>query len=189
MVETADVVIIGGGIIGCSIAYHVLRRDSDVRVVILEREIMPGMGSTARATGGIRHQFSSVPNIRVTQLSLAMYRRFEEEIGYSVAFRPHGYLFVTADPATLERFRQNVSLQQVLGVPSEILSPEEIAALVPGIEYRDLVGGAFCREDGSAEPAAALQGYAVRARSPGARILCEQEVVDIMTIHGATSGV
>lgn len=178
--RTADVLIIGGGVIGCSIAYHLLRRDGNLRVILLEREAMVGMGSTSKATGGIRHQFSSAANIRLTQLSLPFYLRFEEETGYSVHFRPHGYLFLTADTRIFAEFRRSVALQNSLGVPSRLVSPEELAALVPGLRAEDLVGGTFCDRDGSAEPAAAVQGFAARAQSMRLEILTREEVVALV---------
>lgn len=179
MGDHPDVLIIGGGVIGCSIAYHVLRREPTARVVVLEREAMVGTGSTSKATGGIRHQFSSEENIRLTQLSLPLYQRFEEETGYSVHFRPHGYLFVTGSLAVLEKLQEGVALQQRLGVRSRVVSPGEIADFVPGIRTDDLVAGTFCDQDGSAEPAAAVQGFAARARALGAEFRFDERVVGI----------
>ncbi len=178
--RSADVVIIGGGIIGCSIAYHVAVRDRTLAVIVLEREPMVGMGSTAKATGGIRHQFSAEPNIRLTQLSMPFYMRFEEETGYSVHFRPHGYLFVTADPQAFASLQASVALQQSLGVSSRIITPAEAATYVPGVRTDDLLGGSFCAQDGTAEPAAAVQGFASRTRALGVRILTEHEVVALL---------
>jgi sarcosine oxidase subunit beta len=187
--STADVVVIGAGVVGCSIAYHLVSRDRNVRVVVLERDAMPGMGATAKATGGIRHQFSSEPNIRLTQISLPIYRRFQELSGYSVNFRAHGYLFVTTDAATHAMFRENVALQQSLGVPSRLVDPDEIARMVPGMRTDDLVAGTFCPDDGSAEPAAAVQGFAAAARRGGAQILMNCAVTEIRTSGNRVTGV
>jgi sarcosine oxidase subunit beta len=184
-----DVVIIGGGVIGCSTAYHLLRRDPTIRVLVLEREAMVGMGSTSKATGGIRHQFSTEENIRLTQLSLPTYLRFEEETGYSVFFRPHGYLFVTGREDTLENLRAGVALQHRFGVPSRVLAPDEVAAFVPGIRTDDLVGGTFYDEDGSAEPAAAVQGFASCARTMGAEFRLGEEVTGILRDRDRVAGV
>jgi sarcosine oxidase subunit beta len=169
--RTADVLVIGGGVIGCSIAHHLLKRDRTLRVIVLEREPMVGMGSTSKATGGIRHQFSSEANIRLTQISLPVYRQFEEETGHSVHFRAHGYLFLTSDPQALEGLRRAVAVQQSVGVVSRIISAEEAGKLVPGLRTDDLLGGSMCDQDGTAEPAAAVQGFASRARAMGAQIL------------------
>ncbi len=184
----ADVLIIGGGVIGCSIAFHLMKRDRALRVIVLEREPMVGMGSTSNATGGIRHQFSSEANIRLTQLSLPTYLRFEEETGCSVHFRPHGYLFLTGNPQVLADLRQGVSLQQSLGVQSRIVSAEEAGALVPGLRTTDLVGGSFCDQDGTAEPAAAVQGFAAAARAMGAKILTGHEVTALVRDRGRMTG-
>jgi len=187
--RSADVVIIGGGVIGCSIAYHLMRRAPSQRVVVLEREAMLGMGSTAKATGAIRYQFSTTENIRLTQLSLPIYRRFEEETGYSVNFRPHGRLIVTGDARTMDELRAGVALQQALGVPSRTVTAPEAQALVPELRTDDLLGGTFCQEDGSAEPSAAVQGFSARARVLGAEIRCEQEVVGLRRTGARVSGV
>jgi sarcosine oxidase subunit beta len=187
--RAADVVVVGAGVIGCSIAYHLVRRDPGLRVVVLERDAMPGMGATSKATGGIRHQFSSEPNIRLTQISLPTYLEFQALTGYSVNFRPHGYLFVTTEAATLPTFRKNVDLQQSLGVPSRLVGPAEIARMVPGIRTDDLVAGTFCDADGSAEPAAAVQGFAAAARRGGARIVLSQAVTEITRSGQRVQGV
>lgn len=181
--------MIGAGVVGCSVAYHLVLRDRNMRVVVLERDAMPGMGATAKATGGIRHQFSSEPNVRLTQMSLPTYLRFEELTGYSVNFRPHGYLFVTKDRDTIEAFRKNVALQQSLGVPSRLVDPAEIARMVPGMRTDDLIGGTFCADDGSAEPAAAVQGFAAAARRGGAQILVACAATEIRTSGQRVTGV
>lgn len=175
----ADVVVIGGGIIGCSIAYHLLARAGRLRVVLLEREAELGTGATARATGGIRHQFSSATLIRLTRLSFPTFLRFEEEFGRSADFVPHGYLFVTAEPDRLEGYRRAVALQQSLGVRSRILAPEEMRDLLPQLATADLLGGSFCPDDGSADPHGALQGFVTRARALGLEVLTRAEVVAI----------
>lgn len=185
----ADVAVIGAGVIGCSIAYHLLRRAPATRVLILEREGMPGLGSTAKATGAIRYQFSTAEYIRLTQLSLPQYLRFEEETGYSVHFRAHGRLFVTSRPDRMAELWRGVEFQRSFGVPSAIVSPQTAAEMIPGLRTDDLLGGSFCGADGSAEPAAAVQGYASRARALGARLLCDQEVVGLLREGDRVTGV
>lgn len=189
LMRTADVIVIGGGVIGCSIAYHLLRKDNALRLILLEREMMLGMGASAKATGGIRHQFSSEGNIRLTQLSLPLYLRFEEETGYSVHFRPCGYLFVTANERVLTMLRRAVAVQQSMGVTSRVISASEIAELIPAMRTEDLLGGSFCEQDGSAEPAAAVQGFATKARALGAEILTGQEVVALLKDQQRITGV
>src|SRR5262245_12201576 len=114
---TADVVIIGGGILGGSVAYHLLERDPRLSVILLEREAEVGCGATSKATGGVRFQFSTETNIRLSQLSYPYFADAEAILGRTVDFVRHGYLFVTADPATLAQSRESVALQRSLGVP------------------------------------------------------------------------
>jgi sarcosine oxidase subunit beta len=114
--QTADVVIVGAGIIGGSVAFNLLERDTTLRVVVLEKEPEPGTGATSKATGGVRFQFSTEANVRLTQLSYRYFTHAEEILGSPVDFTRHGYLFVTTDPATLEQCRRNVALQRALGV-------------------------------------------------------------------------
>ena len=186
--DAADVLIIGGGIIGLSIAYHIARRGA-CRIILLERADRVGTGSTAKATGGIRHQFSTEINVRLTQLSHPAFERFEDEMGEPVDFVQHGYLFVTARADRAEVMRSGLQLQQHLGVPSRWVIPDEAALLFPDLRVDDLVGGTFCPLDGSASPYGAVQGYLRRCRDLGVRILTEQEVTSIETDGGRVRGV
>jgi sarcosine oxidase subunit beta len=176
--QTADVVIIGAGILGGSVAHHLLEREPRLRVVVLEREAEPGTGATAKATGGVRFQFSTPANVRLTQLSYR-YSHDRELLGCSVDFVRHGYLFVTADPATLEQCRRNVELQRALGVPSELLAPPEIQRHLASLVTADLLGGTFCADDGSADPHSLLVGFLAVARSRGLRLLTGEPVVAV----------
>jgi sarcosine oxidase subunit beta len=176
---TADVIVIGGGILGVSIAYHLLVRDPRLRVVLLEKEGEVGTGSTARATGGVRHQFSTEANVRLTQLSYPYFADAERLLGRSVDFTPHGYLFVTTEPRTLEQLRKNVALQRRLGVRSRVLDPGEMKPLLPQLVVDDLAGGTFCPDDGSADPYGVLQGFLALARERGLRVLTSQPVVAV----------
>lgn len=186
--ESADVLIIGGGIVGLSIAYHLARRGAR-GVVVLERAGQVGTGSTAKATGGIRHQFSTEINVRLTQLSLPAFARFEEEMGEPVDFVQHGYLFVTTRAERAEVMRAGLRLQQHLGVPSRWVAPDEAAVLFPDLRVDDLIGGTFCALDGSASPYGAVQGYLRRCRALGVRVLTDHEVVGIEVFAGRVRGV
>ena len=176
MIETADVVIVGGGILGGSVAYHLVQRDPRLHVILLEREAEVGTGATARATGGVRFQFSTETNVRLTQLSYPYFTDAEAILGRSVDFLRHGYLFVTADPATLARSREGVALQLSLGVPSEVLDPAAIQAHLSHLVVDDLVGGTFCADDGSADPHGMLQGFLAGAREHDVDVLVWQAV-------------
>ena len=125
MKSAAEVVIIGGGVVGLSIAYHLAERGV-TDIVVLEKEDMVGTGSTGRCAGGFRHQFSTEVNIRLSLLSVSKLERFPEELEQPIDFHQDGYLFLLQRPGEVESFRQNVQLQQRLGVPVELVKPEEI---------------------------------------------------------------
>jgi sarcosine oxidase subunit beta len=187
--QTADVVIVGAGIIGGSVAFHLLERDPTLRVVVLEKEPEPGTGATSKATGGVRFQFSTEANVRLTQLSYRYFTHAEEILGSPVDFARHGYLFVTTEPATLEQCRCNVALQRGLGVASEILTPAEIQAHLAMLVTRDLVGGSFCADDGSADPYSMLQAFLARARGRGLRLHTGHPVTDLVRAGDRVTGV
>src|SRR3954469_13047399 len=130
MKRTADVVVIGGGCMGASVAYHLARRGI-TDVVVLEREQMLGTGSTGRNAGGVRHQFSNEANIRLSIESIALIQRFAEEVGSPVDFHQDGYLFLLSSPASVDSFRANVALQRRLGVATEWLPPHPGAGPCP----------------------------------------------------------
>jgi sarcosine oxidase subunit beta len=187
--QTADVVIIGAGILGGSVAYHLLERNPRLRVVVLEKEAEPGTGATAKATGGVRFQFSTRANVQLTQLSYRYFTHDREILGCSVDFIRHGYLFVTADPATLEQCRRNVESQRELGVPSELLAPPEIQRHLASLVTADLVGGTFCPDDGSADPHSLLAGFLAVARSRGLRLLTGEPVIAVTKSGERVTGV
>ena len=187
--QTPDIVIVGGGIIGASVAYHLLERDPRLKVVLLEKEAEVGLGSTSKATGGVRHQFSTEPNIRLTQLSYRYFTAAEAILGRSVDFIAHGYLFVTADPKTLARATASVALQQRLGVPSRVVAPEEMKPLLPQLSVKDLAGGTFCPADGSADPHGLLQGFLARARDRGLSLRVGEAVVAVLKDGARVAGV
>ena len=176
MTETADVIVIGGGILGGSVAYHLLERDPRLSVILLEREPEVGCGATAKATGGVRFQFSTETNVRLTQLSYPYFADAEAILGRTVDFVRHGYLFVTTDPETLTRSRESVAMQQSLGVRSEVLAPAAIQSHLDALVVSDLVGGTFCADDGSADPHAMLQAFLARARDRDLQVLVWQAV-------------
>jgi sarcosine oxidase subunit beta len=187
--QTADIVIVGAGIIGGSIAFHLLERDPGLRVVMLEKEPEPGTGATSKATGGVRFQFSTEANVRLTQLSYRYFTDAEEILGSPVDFMRHGYLFVTTDRATLEQCRRNVAMQRGLGVPSELLTPSQIQIHLASLVTHDLVGGSFCPDDGSADPYSMLQAFLARARDRGLRLLTEQPVTGVVKAGERVTGV
>lgn len=189
MSETFDVVVIGGGVIGASVAHHLLERAPRLRVLLLEREPGVGTGSTSKATGGVRHQFSTEANVRLTLLSYPYFAQAEERLGRPVDFVRHGYLFVTASPATLESARRGVDLQRSLGVASEVLAPAECGRLLPALVTADLAGGTFCADDGSADPYALLHAFLALARGRGLAVRTGEPVVGVSVSGGRVTGV
>lgn len=184
---TAEAVIIGAGIIGCAIA-HALAERGMTDVVVLERDQI-GRGATADAAGGIRQQFSTETNIRLATFSVRVWEGFAEAFDQPINFRQQGYLFLLTDPAEEPVFRQNLALQQRLGVPSRWLTPAEIATINPHVVLDDVLGGTFCPEDGWADPSTATMGYATAARRLGVRIEEETAATGIRVEGGRVRGV
>src|SRR5438105_11006581 len=115
MKHTADAVIIGGGCMGASVAYHLTRRGL-TDIILVEREKMLATGSTGRNAGGVRHQFSNAANIQLSIESIQLLERFAGEVGHAVDFHQDGYLFLLSSQASVETFQRNVTLQRSLGV-------------------------------------------------------------------------
>lgn len=171
----ADVAVIGGGIIGLSVAYH-LTRTPGLRVIVLEREATVGMGATAKATGGMRHQFSTEGNILLSVHSFAAYHRFPDEMDADIEFEATGYLFVTAREERLAALEAGVALQRRLGVDSRLVSPAEAVRLFPALRHDDLVGGTFCPQDGAGSPYAACLAYYRKSLAQGVEMRLREEV-------------
>jgi sarcosine oxidase subunit beta len=175
---TADVVIIGGGVMGASTAYHLASRGAK-NILLLEREQYFGQGATGRCAGGVRYQFSTDINIRLSLLSLPMLERFEEEIGHPIDYRQCGYLILLTKPEDLRQFEYNVTLQHSLGVQTEWLGGDEIRALLPMMRLEDVLGGTFYAKDGLADPNGVVMGYINAANRLGAITLGKVEVTGI----------
>ena len=184
----ADAVIIGGGCMGASVAYH-LARLGVTRSVLLERETALGTGSTGRNAGGVRHQFSSEANVRLSIESIRLIRRFAEEVGGDVDFHQHGYLFLLDTPESVARFETQALMQRRLGVPTELLSPAEAAGLAPGLNTDGILAASFCAEDGIADPHGVTQGFASAARRMGVEIRCGVEATGIDVERGRVAAV
>jgi sarcosine oxidase, subunit beta len=188
MNETADLVIIGGGIAGTSVAYHLAQRGAAPGVVLLERDTL-GSGTTSAAGGGIRSQFTTEINIRLSLESAAFWRRAQEELGETVDYVEDGYLFVARTAEERDLFRANVTLQNSLGVPSRFLEPDEIGRAFPWVNVSDVTAGTYSAKDGLAGPNEAVQAFARRARGAGVRIHTGVSVTGIDVAHGRVAGV
>ena len=182
MEKTADVVIIGGGVIGVSIAYHLAQKKAG-EVILLEKGQL-GEGSTSRSAGGIRSQFSTEINIRFSLESLKTFNRFEEEFGVSPDFKQIGYLFLATTQQEMEVFRRNIGLQRSYGIPVELLDQEEIRGRWPFLKVDDVLAGSFNGPDGYAGPSEVLSGFASRARRGGAILYEGVEAVGISVEGG-----
>ncbi|MGW4384122.1 NAD(P)/FAD-dependent oxidoreductase [Kitasatospora sp. NPDC004531] len=178
---TARVVIIGGGVMGASTAYH-LARAGVPDVVLVERGEL-AEGSTSRAAGGVRAQFSDELNIQLGARSLEAFARFGAEPGHDIGLHRAGYLFLLSEPEHVAAFEAGVRLQNSLGVPSRMTDPAEARRLSPLISTDGLLAAAFSPDDGHCTPEAVVQGYAAGARRHGATVLRHCEVLDIET-HG-----
>lgn len=187
MRNSAEIVIIGGGIIGCSTAYQLARRGLR-DVLVLERNTV-GSGSTSRAAGGIRVQFSTPVHIQFSLLSMQVWERFKEEFGVDVDYRRWGYLFLAGDEAELETYRKTAALQRSFGGEVEIIGPDMVAQIVPGLRTDDLLGAAWGPKDGFADPNTACQGMAATARRLGVEIAEGVDVTGIEVEGGRVVGV
>ena len=175
--KKADVVILGGGVMGTSTAYHLVKR-GQTNILLLERESFFGTGATGRCAGGIRHQFNTEVNIRLSQKSLAMIDTLEEETGQSAMVRKCGYLFVLTDEKDVPVFQKTLKLQDSLGVKTEWLSGDELSRLAAPCVFPDAIGGTFNPDDGLADPNSIVMGYIKAARRQGAVCLTDCTVTD-----------
>lgn len=176
--ETASVVIIGGGVIGCSLAYHLaLRGCRDV--VVVEKNLFEGAENSSLSAGGVRHQFASEVNARLSQYAIERFERFHDDMGADIEFHQDGYLFMATSEAQMAAFDAQLALWARLGIPVERLGPEAIATRVPGLNLDGIVGGTFCAKDGYVDPHAIFSAYARRARELGARFRFQTQATGI----------
>jgi sarcosine oxidase subunit beta len=177
--QTAEVVIIGGGIVGSSIAWH-LTHAGCKNVLVIERESSQGKGSTGKSMGGVRAQFSTPVNIQMSLYSIPFYARFEEVVGYPADYRPQGYLFLATKDSHLAYLRDNFARQQELGLTTaRLLSAEEIRAMLPQLRSDDILGGSFCSTDGFVDPYSVMNGFMAAAVEHGATLWKKTEVTGI----------
>jgi len=187
MTHTADVVVVGAGIMGVSTAYHLARLGAG-RVIVLERDTVCS-GSTALASGGIRHQYANRLGIELTTHSIVTYERFRDEFGVDPQFRQHGYLILIATEDELATARRSVALQRSLGVDVELLDAAATHALCPYLNTADLLGATYTPRDGYADPYLCATAIAARARELGVVIKQQHEVRGFLRHGDRVTGV
>ena len=179
--QTADVAIIGGGIVGASIAYH-LTATGTKNVLIVERESHQGKGSTGKSMGGVRAQFSTPVNIQMSLYSIPFYSSFEERLGHPCGYRPQGYLFLATERSHLDYLTANQKTQKSLGLKNvEIVATDELRKDYPQLRTDDVLAASFCATDGFVDPYSAMTGFTAVALEHGARIVRGTEVTAITT--------
>ena len=177
--ETADVVIVGGGIVGSSIAYH-LTAAGCRNVLVIERGTSLGKGSTGKSMGGVRAQFATPVNIQMSLYSIPFYAAFEETLGYPCGYRAQGYLFMATRESHMNYLRANLERQVALGLKTaRLVSAGEIRRLYPQLRGDDIVGGSYCSTDGFVDPYSAMNGFMSWAADHGARLWKNTAVTEI----------
>ncbi len=175
---TADIVTIGGGVMGASAAYHLAQRGLK-NIVLLEKENFFGQGATGRCAGGVRYQFSTEINVKLSIASLPMIERFKEEIGQDVSYKQCGYLLVATNEKEVNVFKHNVDMQNGLGVSTELLSGDEVRRRLPLMKFDDALAGTFNPKDGVVDPNSVVQGYISAAQKMGVQVFTGAEVIGI----------
>ena len=173
--RTANIVIVGGGVMGASTLFHLASRGIK-NIVLLEKNEFFGQEATGRCAGGVRYQFATEVNVRLSIESLPMLDRFKEELGQDVNFRKCGYLFALTDPNDVVTFKRNVALQNELGVNTSWLTADEVRKMVPYMRFEDALGGTFNPNDGLVDPNSVVMGYINASLKLGAKALSEIEV-------------
>jgi sarcosine oxidase subunit beta len=189
MSHTADVVIVGGGIVGCSIAWHLVESGC-TSVLVLERESHQGKGSTGKSMGGVRAQFSTDVNIRMSLYSIPFYQRFDEVMDHPGGYRPQGYMFLATQPSHLDYLRANFQRQQALGLTTvKWITRHDAAQAVPQLYLEDVIGGTFCSTDGFVDPYSVMTGFWVSASKRGAQLWRDAELTGIACDSTGITGV
>lgn len=184
-----DVVIIGGGIVGSSIAYHLTEQGCG-SVLVLERESSQGKGSTGKSMGGVRAQFSIPINIQMSLYSIPFYATFEERLGHPSGYRPQGYLFLATCEKHMSYLRANYEKQIALGLETaRLVTKDDVTSMYPQLRSDDIVGGSFCSTDGFVDPYSAMIGFMTRAADHGAQLWRNADVTGVTLDSRGVRGV
>jgi len=183
--HTADVVIIGGGIVGSSVAYHLVAAGCK-SVLVIERETAQGKGSTGKSMGGVRAQFSTPVNIQMSLYSIPFYASFEDRLGHPCDYRPQGYLFCATNEKHMAYLRANYEKQVAMGLKNvRIVAGDEIRSMFPQLRGDDIVGGSFCSTDGFVDPYSVMIGFMTWAADHGATLWKNATVSGISRSKGS----
>jgi sarcosine oxidase subunit beta len=186
--KSADIIIIGGGVMGASAAYHLAARGAG-EILLLERDPFFGQGATGRCAGGVRYQFATEVNIRLSMASLPMLENFGEEIGQDINYRQCGYIFVLTREEDVLAFQHNVALQNHLGVQTDWLSGEAVRERLPLMRFEDALAGTLNQKDGLVDPNSVVMGYVGGAIRLGAQALNGVEVTGLRVAGGRVQAV
>jgi sarcosine oxidase subunit beta len=186
--KTAEIIVVGGGVMGASTAYHLAARGQK-NILLLEKEEFFGQGATGRCAGGVRYQFSTEINVRLSLESLPMLEHFKDEIGQEINFRKCGYLFILTKPEDVEYFRRNVELQHKLGVQTEWLTGDETRRRVPLMRFEDALAGTFNPNDGLVDPNSVVMGYVGAAQRMGVEALNNVKITGLKVESWKVKGV
>jgi len=179
MIKKADIVIIGGGIQGCSIAYNLAKKGAK-NIVILEKNTCAS-GSSGRCGAGIRQQFGTKMNCILARESMKIFETLSEELDYDIELNQAGYLILAYTEKEINQFKKNVVLEQSLGIEAKMVTPEEAKEIVPPLNLEGIIGGTFCPTDGNVNPLYTTFGYAEAAQRLGVKYYPFTEVTEIET--------
>ena len=186
--KTADVIIVGGGVMGASTAFYLSERGVP-ETILLDKEELFGQGATGRCAGGVRYQFATEVNIKLSLESLPILERFKANFGQTIDYKQVGYLFLLTDPDSVKQFQENVKLQHSLGVETEWLSGDEVRLRFPMMNLEDVIAATNYAKDGVVDPNGVVMGYINSSRRLGAKAFNNIEVIDIQIESGRVTGV
>lgn len=184
-----DIIIVGAGIIGLSIAYHMLNIDPKLSITILEKEKILGLGSTGKCTGGIRYQFSSPLIQRLSLLGRDFFHNFESAFDTPIWYKEKGYLMLASNEVLWSQLQLAVDQAKDAGIPMKLMNQEELLSIFPYLNRERFMGGSLCPWDAYADPFAVLAALYAAVRRKGAVVHFDQEVTKIIKSGGATNGV
>jgi len=180
--KTADFVVVGGGVMGASIAYHLAERGAR-DIVLIEKEAFFGTGATGRCAGGVRYQFATEINVRLSQESLPVLEQFEEEFHQVIDFQRYGYLFLLTRESDITTFQHNIGIQHRLGVATEWLDGDEIRHRLPVMRLDDVLAGTYNGDEGTVDPNGVVMGYINAAKGLGALTHTDVTVTGINVVN------